>query len=164
MTPAIGPGREMKAMTKTETRYQTVYVKSLAARVKVRILSPFEMEALESMNEYERVSEFILQGIYDPVEFMKQLTAALGSDLVSIMVDSTQEPFVEKLHRIKTELLDAACQVNELAHLDFKRQEAIDVNTGHCEISIGPDGTLMISAVTPSCGGRGGCSGKCEEC
>ena len=131
---------------KTETAYEEIFIKSIGSPVKLRVLSPSEMELLESMSEADREAEFLLQGIYNPGEFMKQLTRTLGRDLVNLIVSPTHENFEEKLHQIKLDLLDAICEVNELAHLKFRKCETLVSDLGQCMVRIGVDGRIHISS------------------
>jgi len=149
---------------KTETVFQEVYINSLGSRVKLRLLSPSEMEALESMNESDREGELILQGIYDPGEVMKQLSNALGSDLVNFMVSRDQETFLDKLRQIKMDILEAICRINELATLQFDSDEVLDTSSGRCILRMDANGNLVISRIDPDCGSDGSCRKDCGHC
>lgn len=149
---------------RTDTAYQKVFINGLGSRVKLRLLSPSEMEALESMPESERESEFILQGLYDPGEMMRQLCNALGSDLINVMVSNAQEPFAEKLQQIKIDLVEAICRINELANLKFLGNEVLETGLGQCHIRVAPDGRILISPMDDQCMGSSDCNGNCEDC
>ncbi len=129
----------------TRIAYEEVYIKSLGSRVKVRILAPTEMEALESMSECEREAELLLQGIYNPGELVKQLTKALGRDLVNLILSPDHESFEDKLRQIRNETLDAICEVNELAHLKLRKCEFMETDLGRCVLRLSVDGKLLIS-------------------
>ena len=148
--------KERVAPMKTDVSFTEMYIKSLGQIVKLRILSPSEIELLESMNESDRESEYLLQGIYNPTELMKQLTLTLGLDLINVILSPSHETFDERLHQIKIELLDAICEINELAHLRFKRHEKLDSALGQCMLLIGVDGVLRISSPETIKSGREG--------
>jgi len=145
---ANGKKREARwTFMETVTRYQEVFIPTLGSRIKIRFLEPGDMEALESANEREREEELVLQGIYDPAELLKKLCNSIGSDLLATMVSRDQGPFLEKLWRIKMDVLEAIYRVNELAHLSFLAQEQLDTSSGTCRVSLGPGGKLFVSGI-----------------
>lgn len=131
----------------TITRYRKVYIESLGGHVKVRIFSPVEMEVLDSLPEKERDGELMLQGLHDTSEVMDLLHRRFSRELVTVLFSGENDAFMEKIGRIKFDILEAIGRVNELSALRFNGDEALKTKDAACLIRLDASGKLRISEI-----------------
>jgi len=136
--------------------FEEIFIESLRKPLRIRILTPEDMEAIESIPEHDRPSELILQGIYDCDEFMEKLSAVVGSELVSMMVDSRTRPLLSRLRRIKGEILEAIYRVNRLRGVRFQEAEAVLVGQRAFQFRIDHFGRIVVSEEPQGKPGSGG--------
>ncbi len=131
----------------TTVPHEEIFIEGLGKHLRIRVLTPEDMEIIESIPERDRSSELILQGVYDCKELMEKLTSVVGSELVSMMVDGRTRPLLARLRNIKADLLNAIYQVNRLRSVRFCAQEQLLVGRRSCEFRVDSLGRLFVSDI-----------------
>lgn len=137
-------------MNATHLKYREKFIERVGARVKVRLLSPDDLEALETLPEADREAESLLQGIYDPAEFSAQMALFLKKEAVTAIVSNDPTRFYETLRHVKWELLDAVTETNSLGRSCFQTDETLTTGSDSCGLHLDKGGHLLISHCEPA--------------